>query len=229
MAQPSDKGKLSRSRTRVKASLLLYLNILHRGVVPELPHALRVGEEHVTDPLGVQVPEAHVVARRLDDHVVEAEPADGPLPGLVPAPVRGTLPLRHGRRRLHVAAQRRVEVLDDADPPRLGAVGRHAEDLGRALGLAAGAEGAGRLGRIGPRAGARVGGAVGLEVGGAARARRREDDPPPEHGVTAGLRGSRGSRRRHLECLTRREGGEHCGFVGLFEMKLNHRCRLAVI
>lgn len=209
MAQPSDKGKSEVARTRIKfkASLRLYLNILHHGVFPELPHALRVGEQDVADALGVQVPEAHVVARRLDDHVVEAEPGDGALPGLV----RGSLPLRqHRRRRLHVTTQRGVEVLDDADPPRRGAVGRHAEDLGRALGLAAGAEGAGRLGRlrrVGPRraGGARVGGAVGLKVGGAARARRREDDPPPEHGVPAGLRGPGSFRRRHPEAS--REGG----------------------
>lgn len=181
----------------------LYLNILHRGVLLELPHALRVGEQHVADPLGVQVPEPHVVARRLDDHVVEPEPAHGELPGLL-LPAVG--PLRRGRR-LDVAPQRGVEVLDDADPPRQRAVGRHAEDLGSALGLAAGAEGAGRLGRLGAGAGAgggaRVGRVVGLEVGGAARARRREDDPPPEHGVPARLRDPRSFRHRLPEASGR--------------------------
>jgi hypothetical protein len=168
-------------------------------VLPELPHARRVGEQHVADPLGAQVPEPHVVARRLDDHVMEPEPAHGELPGLL---LRLRLPVNHLRlgRRLDVAPQRGVEVLDDADPPRQRVVGRHAEDLGRALGLAAGAEGAGRLGGAGAGAGARVaGGVVGLEVGGPARARRREDDPPPEHGVPARLRGSRSFRHRLLE------------------------------
>jgi hypothetical protein len=52
-------------------------------VLPELPHTLRVGELHVADPLSVQVLEAHIVAWRLDDHVVEAEAANGALPRLV--------------------------------------------------------------------------------------------------------------------------------------------------
>ena len=48
-----------------------------------MPHTLRVAELHVADPLSVQVLEAHIVAWRLDDHVVEAEAANGALPRLV--------------------------------------------------------------------------------------------------------------------------------------------------
>lgn len=178
----------------------LYLNILHRGVLGELPHARGVGEQHVADPLGGQVPEPHIMARGLDDHVVEPEPGHGALPGLLLLlRVR-----RGGGRRLEVAPQGRVEVLDDADPPRERAVGRDAEDLGRALGLAAGAEGARRPGF--PGGGARVGGVVGLEVGGAPRARRREDDPPPEHGIPARLRGPRSF--RHCLPEASGDGGE---------------------
>lgn len=190
----------------------LYLYILHRRVLHELPHAARVREQHVADPGRVQVPQPHVVARRLDDHVVEPEPHHGALPGR-----RLPLPRLLRRRRLGVAPQRRVQVLDDADPPgrRVGRR-RHAEDLRRALRLAALAEGAGRLGGAGggAGAGARVGGGVRLEVGGAPRARRREDDPATEHGVAARLRCSRSFRRhRWARC----GGGAFVSSSPLFE------------
>lgn len=134
----------------------------------------------------------HGVVGGLNNHVMEPEPGQRELH----RPGRGGA--ISGDRGLRVPADGRIEVLDDPDLPGGAAAGGEAEDFGRALALAADAEGTRRRGiRIGVRVRVRVGGGgVGFEVGGAASPGRRDDDPTVENGISPDLRGSRRRRRR---------------------------------
>lgn len=105
--------------------------------------------------------------RRLNHHIVKPEPAQ-------PRPTRPHLnfPLP-----LQLPTERRVEVLYNPKRPIIGRIAGKAENLGGALALAADTERA-SIGLV-----VVIIRVIGFEIGGAAGAGGRDDNPPVVYGV----------------------------------------------